>query len=337
MFVRKRPILSLDRLATDAGISPGYLRDVAERRVDPYREFRLIKSAKGATRKIAVPEPDLAKVQRWLLNNTFVDAEAGWPSFAYRKGASVGDCANVHLGARWLVKLDLRDFFHSIDAPRVAKIFRKVGCDEITSHQLANICTRKHDAVGRPRGYLPQGAPTSGLLANLAAANLDSTMLKLASRHRLKYTRYSDDLTFSSDGDFSRARVSALIRSARGEIARNHFLLNEDKIRISPPGSRLIVLGLLVDSDRVRLRGDFKKTLKWHVYGCARFGPEEYSTSRGYATIEDYRSHVGGLFAHAIDIEPGWAKPLQKSWKDLSAAQADDEPAGNLVTAASGD
>lgn len=332
MFISKRPIPDLEHLALAVGLRPEYLRDVAARRSDPYREFQVAK-ARGSVRTIAAPEPDLAKAQRWILDNMFLGSHAGGRSFAYRKGVSVKDCATVHVGARWLVKLDLQDFFHSIDSRRVAKIFRKVGCDEVASVQLARLCTRRNSgglgalAGPTPLDYLPQGAPTSGMLANLAAENLDRSMSRLASRNALKYTRYSDDLTFSSEEDFSRASALALVRSARGEIARNHFGMHEEKIRISPPGSRLVVLGLLVDSDRVRLRGDFKKTLKWHVYGCARFGPDEYSASRGYASIEDYQSHVGGLFAHAVDIEPEWAGPLQRSWKELSARQTVMNPA----------
>jgi RNA-directed DNA polymerase len=333
VFINKHPIPNLEHLALAVGLRPAYLRDVAARRIDPYREFQVAK-ARGSVRTIAAPEPDLAKAQRWILDNMFLGSHAGASSFAYRKGVSIRDCASVHVGARWLVKLDLQDFFHSIDARRVARIFRKVGCDEVTSVQLARLCTRGNSgSLGtsvspNPLDYLPQGAPTSGMLANLAAGNLDQSMSRLASRNALKYTRYSDDLTFSSEEDFSRAGAVALIRSARGEIARNQFGMHEDKIRISPPGSRLMVLGLLVDSDRVRLRGDFKKTLEWHVYGCARFGPDKYSASQGYASIVDYQSHVGGLFAHAIDIEPGWAWPLQKSWTELAAGQDVMNPAG---------
>ena len=340
MIIMKRPIPNLEHLARSAGLSLEYLQDVAERRIDPYREFHVPKGTKGATRIISAPEPDLAKAQRWILDNMFGGSHAGGSSFAYRKGVSVGDCAQVHTGARWLVKLDLRDFFHSVGVRRVAKIFRKVGCDEVTAVQLAKICTRQtsgspHTVTG-PLDYLPQGAPTSGMLANLAARNLDHSMSRLADLHALKYARYSDDLTFSSERDFSRTRVLALIRSARGEIARNHFSMHEDKIRISPPGSRLIVLGLLVDSDTVRLRGDFKKTLKWHVYGSTRFGLEKYAASKGFTSVHEYQSHVDGLFAYAADIEPAWAEPTHKAWKDLFAVPADNDPDGALMMAAPG-
>ncbi|MFE4541570.1 reverse transcriptase domain-containing protein [Arthrobacter sp. NPDC056727] len=106
-----------------------------------------VAKARGSVRTIAAPEPDLAKAQRWILDHMFLGSHAWASSFAYRKGVSVGDCARVHVGARWLVKLDLQDFFHSIDARRVARIFRKVGCDEITSVQLANFARGSIKAV----------------------------------------------------------------------------------------------------------------------------------------------------------------------------------------------
>ncbi|MFC7847127.1 reverse transcriptase family protein [Arthrobacter sp. NPDC057388] len=320
MYINKRPVPSLEYVASEAGVSSAFLRDVAERRVEAYNEFTLAKAKKGSTRIIASPLPDLAKAQRWILSNMLRGSTAEPPSFAYRKSVSVKDCARVHVGARWVLKLDLRDFFHSIDVGRVAKIFRKTGCDEETSRQLARLCTRS-PRIGRTAslalGYLPQGAPTSGMLANLAASNLDRSLSRLGARYNLKYTRYSDDLTFSSSGMFSRTEAHAIIRSARAEIVRNHFQMNEDKIRISPPGSRLMVLGLLVDTDRPRLRGNFKKDLEWHVYGSSSFGPN-YSVSKGFTSLQDYISHVDGLFAHAIDIEPEWAHELQKSWAAVS-------------------
>lgn len=323
MYINKRPVPSLEYVASEAGVSSAFLRDVAERRVDAYSEFTLAKAKKGSTRTIASPLPDLARAQRWILANMLRGSTAESPSFAYRKGVSVKDCARVHVGARWVLKLDLRDFFHSVDVGRVAKIFRKTGCDDGISQQLARICTRNarsaRSTASLALGYLPQGAPTSGMLANLAASNLDRSLSRLGGRYNLKYTRYSDDLTFSSDGMFSRTDTRAIIRSARGEIARNHFEMNEEKIRISPPGSRLVVLGLLVDTDRPRLRGDFKKDLEWHVYGSSTFGPN-YSASKGFTSLQDYVSHVDGLFAHAVDIEPEWTHELQKSWAAVSEA-----------------
>lgn len=248
----------------------------------------------------------------------FRGSDTGPGSFAYQRGVAVKDCAEVHTGARWLVKSDLRDFFGSIDERRVAKIFRMTKTDEATSVMLAKLCTRVPFSAHLPRrtalGLLPQGAPTSGMLANLVAHNLDLSLSRLAWTQQLRYTRYSDDITFSSTSEFSRAKGERVIRAARDHVARNNFVMNERKTRICPPGSRLTVMGLLVDTESVRLSPDFKKRLEWHVYGSRRFGVEQYSASKGFSEVEKYLLHVDGLFAHAIDVEPEWARKLYASW-----------------------
>lgn len=316
--VPERPLPNLAHLASAVGLEADFLAEVAERRIDPYRQFKVPKASGRSTRTIAAPLPDLAKAQRWILDYMFGGSDPGPGSFAYQRGRSAKDCAEVHVGAHWLVKLDLRDFFNSIDERRVAKIFRMTGTNEETSVQLAKLCTR----VPSPRrlsgsqalGYLPQGAPTSGMLANLAAHNLDLSLSRLAWARQLRYTRYSDDITFSSTSEFSRAIGEGVIRAARDHIARNSFVMNERKTRICPPGSRLTVMGMLVDSEQVRLSPDYKKQLKWHVYGSQRFGARHYSSSKGFSDVEKYLLHVDGLFAHAIDIEPEWARKLYASW-----------------------
>lgn len=354
MAAKKSPFLELGELSRAAGISDRLLRDVIFRRIDPYYEFLMPKARKGSKRIIAAPIHDLAQAQRVILTKLSAGAQYHHPSFAYRRGVSIKDCAAVHVGARWLVKLDLVNFFHSIDENQVAKIFKSRGCEEALARQLARICTRS--SMNAPReqngpiggapelrfrdvttliGHLPQGAPTSGLLANLSAAGLDRSMVELARLYQLTYTRYSDDLTFSSQGKFSRQEVLAFIRRARSQIAASQFTMHEGKIRIYAPGSQLQVLGLLVDSDTVRLRGEFKKTLKWHVYGTSRFGLKKYSVSKGFPSVHAYLSHVDGLFAHGLDIEPEWAGSLQKSWIALPEVRAGREAAGDSLKAVS--
>lgn len=324
--VPERPLLNLEHLASALGLDSDFLAKIVERRIDPYHEFKLAKADKGgASRTISAPLPDLAKAQRWILDCMLGGSDPGPGSFAYQRGVSVKDCAEVHLGARWLVKLDLRDFFSSIDERRVAKIFRMTKTEEETSVNLARLCTRvppgRRLSGNFTLGYLPQGAPTSGMLANLAAHNLDLSLSRLAWMQQLRYTRYSDDITFSSLSEFSRAKSDRVIRSARDHIARNNFVLNEKKTRICPPGSRLVVMGLLVDSDRVRLSSGFKKRLNWHVYGSKRFGVSQYSVSKGFSEVDKYLLHVEGLFAHALDVEPEWARPLRTAWSTSAASE----------------
>ena len=170
---------------------------------DPYRVFRLKKRSKlgrGAParshRTICVPEPTLMRLQRWIAQNLFrTDAAAPHPaSFAYYRDRNMLAAAKRHAGCTWLVKMDVKDFFDSLTERRVYRVFRDLGYGALLSFQLARICTRVRDAdpehgrwiEGVPgyyearEGRLPQGAPTSPALANLAVRRLDERLQALA-------------------------------------------------------------------------------------------------------------------------------------------------------------
>lgn len=324
----------LRQLALRANVPLHFLSDVASRRMDPYEEFHIPKRGGSGTRVIAAPTRELGQAQRWILDNILAPStHSGREAYAYSKGSSIKGCAQVHAGATWLIKLDLKDFFGSIREPRVMRIFQKIGVSAEFSSDLARLCTRASAHPTRPddersalSGHLPQGAPSSGMLANMAASDLDGVLRDCAGHFALRYTRYADDLLFSSTRPFSRDRAWRVVRQVRSKVAAHQFTLNEDKVRIRPPGSRLVVLGLLVDSERPRLRPDFKRTLGWHLHGSERFGIDRYSESRGFESIEGYLRHVDGLFSHAIDIEPEWAGPLREEWNSISSA-----PDGRLL------
>jgi RNA-directed DNA polymerase len=104
-------------------------------------------------------------------------------------------------------------------------------------------------------GHLPQGAPTSPRIANLVARELDAALMVVAESHGLTYTRYADDLTFSThQHNLNRSAVRDVIGKVCSAIAANGFTPNTAKTTVSPPGTRKIVLGLLVDRDKPRLR-----------------------------------------------------------------------------------
>src|SRR5690606_38227468 len=90
-----------------------------------------------------------------------------------------------------ILKVDLKDFFPSINFNRVINVFLKAGYTRDISFSLARICTLHNS--------LPQGAPTSPILSNLIIKRLDIRLEKLSKKLKLNYTRYADDLTFSGD------------------------------------------------------------------------------------------------------------------------------------------
>jgi RNA-directed DNA polymerase len=250
-----------------------------------YKAF-LIRKRNGSHRIIQEPRKPLKELQLKALR--FIDARAGEVKscvHGFVKSRSIVSNAERHieLRPRYLLNIDLEDFFPSISFYRVRGVFRKGPFN--FSHEvatvLAQLCT-----VGNG---LPQGAPTSPLISNLVCRSLDNELMALARRHRATYTRYADDLTFSfSVREASRlpenicAFDSGLVTLGQELLAiiqnRHHFRVNPAKTRISTRMRRMEVTGITVNefanvkrSFIDRIRGALNAWSK-HGYDKAQLG-----------------------------------------------------------------
>lgn len=324
------PILSLGHLAHLTGASYRYLREIVERVRDPYLDITRLKRD-GGLRALSSPEPFLMEVQRWVLHNILPSTKSHPSSYAYQAGRSIVQCAHEHLGAKWLVKLDLHDFFGTIGELSVYRIFTDLGYSRLVSLEMARICTRlpgprsdhgyntysyptiRSYAV-RARGSLPQGAPTSGALANAAALELDQKLAAAASTHGVVYTRYSDDLTFSAGADFDRGRAATLIGHVGSIIREERFAVHKKKTRVVPPGARHVVLGLLLGPTSVQLLPEFKRRIDVHIRGVDRFGLVQHAAHRGFRSIISLVNHVDGCLAFAVGVDSNHAGQARMRW-----------------------
>ena len=117
------PILSLRKLARHVKVSYGYLRAVvARRRDEAYRAFKIRKLC-GGNRTICVPEPALLNTQRWINKHILSNIATHARSYAYASGCSPLACARMHCSCKWLIKLDIRQFFESISEIQVYRVF----------------------------------------------------------------------------------------------------------------------------------------------------------------------------------------------------------------------
>ena len=324
------PVVSLGHLAHLTGAPYPYLRAVVSRRKDPYISISRRKS-NGAVREISSPEPMLADVQRWILKRVLPSLYVHPASYAYQRNRSIKQCAGRHVGASWLVKMDLHDFFHAIDERQVFKLLRAAGYPALISFEMARLCTRSF--AERPcrgnnpkyrqipeynfdrAGVLPQGGPTSGALANAAAASLDRRLAELARSRDVVYTRYSDDLTFSARREFSRKSASSLIKAVNAGVIEEGFEPHHKKTRVITPGARHVVLGLLLGDDSVRLLPEFKRRVEVHVRGVEKFGLVGHTSHRGFNSLHGFVNHVDGCLAFATGIEPVYAQTMRTRWQ----------------------
>ncbi|MGF6332054.1 RNA-directed DNA polymerase [Pseudomonas sp. BS3782 TE3695] len=329
------PILTLNHLAHLAGVPYPFLHRTISRtyKTEAYNVFKLRKPNAGHSldrfRWICAPSEDLLRVQRWINAHILSRVEPHEASYAYDNRHGVLEAAELHCGAHWLIKLDLTNFFESILEPQVYELFRSFGYQPLVSFELSRLCTRvrfkgnpdrrfgnKSLPAGLPYpadpriGHLPQGAATSPRIANLIMQSLDENLQDYASENGLVYSRYADDLVFSSKNAFERSQATQHINAINECLAEQGFWLNTAKTKIVTPGTRKIVLGLLVDGAKPRLPKSYKKYVSDHLYYLAHpvIDAMAHAECRGFQSLQGLINHVSGKIAYGFSIEPDWGK-----------------------------
>jgi retron-type reverse transcriptase len=208
----------------------------------------------GGERTLSAPHRQLALAQKWILENILQKLPAHEAANGFVKGRSIVTNARPHVGSAVVVNCDLTDFFPSITVHRVIGLFRQMGYAPAVSTILALLvteCPRRkviyngttwHVATG-PRG-LPQGACTSPAISNQIARRMDARLSGIAKKLGWTYTRYADDLTFSSH---SRERIGYLLARIRHITADEGFAINEKKTRVLKQAARQTVTGVTVN------------------------------------------------------------------------------------------
>lgn len=301
-----------------------------------YQEFTIAKKS-GGTRTIYAPKKGLKAVQRsiaFVFQSIF---EPHKSTMGFTKERSIVDNARLHINSHYVLNIDLKDFFPSVNQARVwkclqltpfnlneatSKAFETISTEEFSvkypeqskkikttkkfiicdfennyfkasnripkaarlelANMLAAICCTEMEVEDiQPNGsletvrknVLPQGAPTSPILSNIVCQKLDHRLAGLGKRFGLIYSRYADDITFSSlhnvyqvDGEFQKelARI----------IADQGFGINEKKTRLQKDGYKKEVTGLLVHG-QVNVQKRYIKELRMWLNLWERYGYEK--------------------------------------------------------------
>jgi RNA-directed DNA polymerase len=332
---RITPVLTLRHFSVLTDLPYLFLRRTAARRARVgYRYVFLKKRIPGrsAMRMISIPPPSLAEAQRWLVDNVLRYVAPHPASFAFHPDSSPILAAEQHPNTNWLLKVDIEDFFHSVSEGEVSATFVSLGFPKLLAFELARLCTIGLDrGPGRNpaphpgpidyyqsnyEGMLPQGAPTSPMLANLAMVETDTILSAYAEARGFRYSRYADDLAFSSDRDRTITEMHALQRSVCRILNDAGFRANLRKTVIRGPGTRRIVLGLLVDGPTPRLSRAFKDNIRLHLYYLTSedHGPAKHALARKTGVSSVYH-HVRGLIAWATQVEPAFGREALEQFR----------------------
>ena len=257
------------QIATAMGITVPQLRFLAFNRktstVSHYVRFKIPKKT-GGERIISAPMPRLKQAQYWILDNILNKIPVHDAVHGFRCDRSILTNAQPHVGADIVINFDLEDFFPSVSYKRVKGLFRSFGYSEAAATILGLVCTEaeleeveldgKTYYVALGNRSLPQGSPASPAITNIMCRRLDKRLTQMGQQWDFVYTRYADDLTFSTSA--KNPRICNLLKNTDSIVQHEGFKINQKKTRVLRKSRQQEVTGIVVNE---KLNVD-RKTLK---------------------------------------------------------------------------
>jgi len=276
-----------------------------------YHTYKIEKKNSNEKRVIEVPDIRVKEVQQ-LINKHILSKIKLPPScHGFRKNCSVLTNALPHVGAKTLMKFDIKDFFPSIKLNMVVKQFRFLGFGENVSRYLGYLCVND-------KYSLPQGAPTSPYLSNLICMKIDRRIEAFCSKRKLTYTRYADDITISSK-DILSYRAYEHVQEAVMNIIDDSdelysFSLNKKKSHRIINGQRMIVTGVLVN-EKANVQRKIYRELDNAIRFIGKYGVLDHmkKINQENTSVLFYKQHLYGLacYINMFDKEKG-AKYIER-------------------------
>ncbi len=257
-------------------ISQNQLKYILFVRKNNYIEFS-IKKRNGGYRKINIPKKDLKQIQRRLLEVLYNVYEFKECQQGFMKNRSIVTNAKKHIGANYVLNLDLKDFFDTINFGRIRGLF--LGKPFNLNNEVATILAK----IVTNENRLPQGAPTSPIISNMICYILDNNIEKYFKNYNCNYTRYADDITISTKSYRFPKQIARkdlnnniilgdrLIKIIEEEAG---FIINRNKTKFSEKMKRQEVTGIIIN-EKINIKRIYIKNLRAMLYNCKKNGLEE--------------------------------------------------------------
>lgn len=275
-----------------------------------YKEFSIARRS-GGYRHIQSPTKKLQLLQRSIAKALTTAYSPRVVANGFIKERSIVDNAAPHVGARWIINVDIEDFFRSINFGRVRGLFmgHPFRASAAVATGLARICCY--------RGALAVGAPSSPVISNLVCRNLDRSLLALSRSLNLKVTRYADDITLSSKKTTIPEALAQLNSAGTYEpgtslvdiIGANGFTIHPSKFKVRTRANRQEVTGLVVNRfvnvKRSYIRNIWQTIHAWRKFGIEKAAEHHFTRyrSEGIPPDEDaFRRTVAGRVAFVRSV-----------------------------------
>ena len=270
-----------------------------------YKVYSVPKKSGKGRRTIAQPAKEVKVLQRIIVDKVIQDLPLHQSAMAFRKNYNIRNNAEAHVRNNYLLKMDFKDFFPSLNSKDLERhIARHVDIDYSTEDLflISRIC------FWRPKGtrmlQLSIGAPSSPSISNTLMYEFDSEIFDICSRHHVAYSRYADDLTFSTKRRNVLRRVEDAAAQIVAELKYPRLSINHRKtVHTSKKHHRRVTGVVLTSTEEISLGRDRKRIIRsmLHRASVCDLDPTE-------------RARLQGILAFAQDIEPQFVDRLRRKY-----------------------
>jgi RNA-directed DNA polymerase len=299
----------IEQAARRLALPAPFLMKLAATASHRYKEYTIPKKA-GGVRTIHHPARELKLVQGWLLQNVLMRLPVHDAATAYQPGSSIKRNAERHVGHNYLLRVDFRDFFPSLRGQDVLAVLeanrQRLADGDVTDADIAFI-----KLIVCRGNSLTIGAPTSPRLSNAIMFGFDESWSRRIATLDVAYTRYADDLYFSTNRPNILQGILQDLREHLRGGGPPALSINEDKTAFSSRKRRRLAAGLVLTSDRrISIGRHKKRVLKSLVWKLKRgeLKPDEVASLRGWIS---YLRSVEPVFVvslerkYALDFDSG--------------------------------
>jgi len=242
--------------------------------VDHYHRYSIPKR-NGGVRHLAAPKPLVKKAQHAILEKILMKINIPEVAHGFIQGRSILTNAKKHLyKPEIIIKMDIEDFFPSISFERVRGMFHSFGYSGFISTLLAMICTDANRIPFQQGGkkyflatserHLPQGSPASPMISNIICIKMDKRLKGLAKTFNFRYTRYADDLTFSTDEELS--NIGTFCAFVKRIVREEGFQINKRKTRFLRQNAQQNITGIVVNEGELCFPRNWIRNLRAAIH-----------------------------------------------------------------------
>jgi RNA-directed DNA polymerase len=272
-----------------------------------YKVYEVDKKDGVGKRTIAQPARELKAIQYWVMANVLRQFPIHGTAMAYRKRRSISTNAAKHASSHFLLKLDFKDFFHSITADDLEAFLAPRWELDLSAEDIFHLKKILFWNRGREgKLIMSVGAPSSPMLSNILMYEFDKAVQTFCTKMRVKYSRYADDLTFSTNRQNVLREVEVKVADICKRMKHPRLRLNTEKTVHASRGGSMRVTGLvLANSGEVSLGHDRKRLIRAQVHHflVGRLSPNDAVKLRG-------------MLAFANSAEPSFIRKLRDHYGD---------------------